>query len=133
MATARNVFVKSKMNKDLDDRLIGKGEYRDAQNVNISRSEGDDVGAIENVLGNELLSDFSLSGDTDLEVIGKFEDISNNIIYVFATDYTDTSDSKIDNFAPFGSKCAIFSYNLNSPASRALETLVEGRFLNFSV
>ncbi len=28
MATARNVFVKSKMNKDLDDRLIGKGEYR---------------------------------------------------------------------------------------------------------
>ena len=132
MATARNVFVKSKMNKDLDDRLISKGEYRDAQNVNISRSEGDDVGAIENVLGNELLSDFSLSGDTDLEVIGKFEDISNNIIYVFATDYTDTSDSKIDNFAPFGSKCAIFSYNLNSPTSIALETLVEGRFLNFS-
>lgn len=129
MATARNVFVKSKMNKDLDDRLIGKGEYRDAQNVNISRSEGDDVGAIENVLGNELLSNFTLPQNRGMEVIGVFEDISNNIAYVFATDYTDTSTNGLDNFAPFGAKCAIFSYNLKTNINK---TLVEGRFLNFS-
>ena len=129
MATARNVFVKSKMNKDLDDRLIGKGEYRDAQNVNISRSEGDDVGAIENVLGNELLSTFTLTGNKDMEVIGVFEDISNNTVYVFSTDYTDTSDNALDNFAPFDAKCAIFSYNLKTNIKK---TLVQGRFLNFS-
>ena len=44
MALAKNIFIKSKMNKDLDERLVGKGEYRDAQNINVSRSEGDDVG-----------------------------------------------------------------------------------------
>ena len=29
MAEIRNNFVKSKMNKDLDDRLLSNGEYRD--------------------------------------------------------------------------------------------------------
>jgi len=47
MAEIRNTFVKSKMNKDLDDRLLSKGEYRNAENVQISRSEGEDVGALE--------------------------------------------------------------------------------------
>ena len=46
MADIKNNFVKSKMNKDLDDRLLSNGEYRDAQNVNVSRSEGEDVGAL---------------------------------------------------------------------------------------
>ena len=38
MAEAKNTFIKSKMNKDLDDRLIHNQEYRDAQNVAVSRS-----------------------------------------------------------------------------------------------
>ena len=56
MAGVKNTFIKSKMNKDLDDRLIPNGEYRDAQNAQISKSEGADVGALENVLGNIPLS-----------------------------------------------------------------------------
>ena len=39
MAQARNTFSKSKMNKDLDARLMRSDEYRDAQNVQVSRSE----------------------------------------------------------------------------------------------
>jgi hypothetical protein len=31
MAEAKNTFLKSKMNKDLDDRILPNGEYRDAQ------------------------------------------------------------------------------------------------------
>ena len=54
MAESKNTFLKSKMNKDLDNRLMPPGEYRDAQNISISRSEDSDVGASENVLGNEL-------------------------------------------------------------------------------
>jgi hypothetical protein len=55
MAEIQNNFIKSKMNKDLDDRLVPSGEYRDALNIQISRSEGEDVGAIRNTrLGNEL-------------------------------------------------------------------------------
>jgi hypothetical protein len=44
------------MNKDLDDRLIPNGEYRDAQNISVGKSEDDDIGALENVLGNSLVA-----------------------------------------------------------------------------
>ena len=44
------------MNKDLDDRLIPNGEYRDAQNISVGKSEADDIGALETVLGNELIN-----------------------------------------------------------------------------
>jgi len=59
MAEVKNAFIKSKMNKDLDDRLLPSGEYRDAVNAQVSKSEGSDVGALENVLGNALVADFT--------------------------------------------------------------------------
>ena len=37
------------MNKDLDDRLIPNGEYRDAMNVSVGKSEEEDIGALETV------------------------------------------------------------------------------------
>ena len=40
---ARN-FVQGKMNKDLDERLVPNGQYRDAQNIQVANSEGSDVG-----------------------------------------------------------------------------------------
>ena len=65
MAEAKNTFLKSKMNKDLDDRLLPSGEYRNANNVAVSKSEGQDVGALENVLGNikiaNILPDFTIT------------------------------------------------------------------------
>ena len=56
MPEIKHVFNQGKMNKDLDERLVPTGEYRDAMNVQVSTSEGSDVGAIENILGNELVS-----------------------------------------------------------------------------
>ena len=49
MPEIKNTFLKSKMNKDLDARLLPNGEYRDGQNISISKSEGSDVGALENL------------------------------------------------------------------------------------
>ena len=61
MAEIKNTFLKSKMNKDLDDRLIPNGEYRDAQNISVGKSEDADVGALENIIGNaNITSDFTL-------------------------------------------------------------------------
>ena len=193
MAEVKNLFIKSKMNKDLDDRLLPSGEYRDGQNVMISRSEGADVGSLENILGNWNIQDFAvdpnnatlnailnpsgfnvggagtigpttvlatggsgtgleviISVDTsgnititgtldegtgyqpgdivsfdpaavdpawvgapvfnsdamtedligpDFSVIGKYEDELNNKIYVFLTNYTDCSTSRLDNYS----------------------------------
>jgi len=56
MPEIKNTFTSGKMNKDLDERLVPKGEYRDALNIDISTSETSDVGAIENSLGNTLKS-----------------------------------------------------------------------------
>lgn len=54
MPEIKRVFTSGKMNKDLDERLVQNGEYTDALNVQVSSSEGADVGAIENVLGNQI-------------------------------------------------------------------------------
>jgi hypothetical protein len=36
-------FQRGRMNKDLDERLIPNGEYRDALNLDIANSEGSNV------------------------------------------------------------------------------------------
>jgi len=88
MAEVKNAFIKSKMNKDLDARLLPSGEYRDAMNVSISKSEGADVGAVENIKGNELLFDI-------------FEEES--LLITATVDYCDTTDIYITT-APVGIK-----------------------------
>ena len=129
MTLVKNTFVKSKMNKDLDDRLLSNGEYRNAQNVNISRSEGEDVGALENVLGNKLISDFGLSSVNNLEIIGYYRDESNNRAFFMATNYTDESTDNLSNVAPYGAFCYILMRDFKNNTN---DILVQGRFLNFS-
>ena len=129
MAEIRNNFVKSKMNKDLDDRLLSNGEYRDAQNVNVSRSEGEDVGALENILGNKLITSFGLSTIDNLEIIGYLSDDTNNRVFFIATNYTDFSDDTLSNPAPAGSSCYILMNDLKNNTN---QIIVQGRFLNFS-
>ena len=129
MAEIRNNFIKSKMNKDLDDRLLSNGEYRDAQNVNVNRSEGEDVGALENVLGNKLLNNFGLASVANLEIIGYLKDDTNNRVFLIATNYTDTSSDRLSNPAPWGASCYIL---MSDFANNTNQILVSGRFLNFS-
>jgi hypothetical protein len=52
MAEFKHGFEKAKMNKDLDERLIPNGEYRDANNIQISTSEGSNAGVVQNLSGN---------------------------------------------------------------------------------
>ena len=125
MAEIKNTFIRSKMNKDLDDRLVPTGEYRDALNISISRSEGDDVGALENVLGN----DYIFQGQNSHTCIGYFSDSNTQVIYYFVTNYIDSSIDKISNFAPLDSECSIRAYNFKNNQNTVL---VEGPFLNFS-
>jgi hypothetical protein len=129
MPEIQNIFVKSKMNQDLDDRLVPKGEYRKAINIAISRSEGSDVGTVQNALGNSLISATEISDIQNLDVIGYYIDQSQNDIYVFLTDYVDSSSSGVANFAPSTANCFIYRYNT---ISNLYTKLVEGYYLNFS-
>ena len=123
MAQISNNFLKGKMNKDLDARLLQNGEYRNAINAQVSKSEGANVGALENVLGNILVQDFKvLTGVNDLKSIGYLTEEINNTIYIFLTNNTIAQyDTNAKNF--------IISYN---SLQDTYVTLVEGAFLNFS-
>ena len=39
MPEMKNQFTGGKMNKDLDERIIPQGQYRDAMNIQVSTSE----------------------------------------------------------------------------------------------
>ena len=129
MAEVKNAFIKSKMNKDLDDRLLPNGEYRDALNVQVSKSESSDVGALENVLGNSVAFDFGAAVSVPgIKCIGFFVDEFNNDIYSFFTDNTDNSSESTITYNTSANNF-IFKHNTNTGDTRAL---VRGAFLNFS-
>ena len=135
MAEAKNSFLASKMNKDLDDRLIPSNEYKDALNIAVSNSEDSDVGALENILQNTnvfpISSTDNIGYDTG-KVIGYAVNSSTDSIYLFWTNYTDTSGNKLDNHQSdqTGFNSAIIQYNaINSSFTKIL---VSGTFLNFS-
>ena len=52
MADIKHTFTGGKMNKDLDERLVPNGEYRDAMNIQVRTTDGDAAGAIQNIRGN---------------------------------------------------------------------------------
>ena len=81
MAQAKHTFIESKMNKDLDDRLLSGGQYRDAINVAVSKSEDSDVGSVQNILGNTLRNTGISSMPADAFCVGKIADEKNNKLY----------------------------------------------------
>jgi hypothetical protein len=103
MAEFVHTFRGGKMNKDLDERLIPEGEYRDALNLEVSSSEGSDRGAMQNIKGNLALNNksFNLStksyiewdeteyitGLTNATCIGSVVDTFNdNVYWLIASD-----------------------------------------------
>ena len=140
MAEVKNAFIKSKMNKDLDSRLLPPGEYRDGQNIQVSKSEGEDVGALENALGNTLATNFNVQAANflgvdvstiNLKSIGLHTDVGTSTIFIFLTDNNDnayvstgvqTYNKDANNF--------IYAYNTSTKIDPIL--LVYGAFLNFS-
>ena len=53
MAELRHTFAGGKMNKDLDERIVPQGEYRDALNIEIRTSGDSNIGALQNLYGNK--------------------------------------------------------------------------------
>ena len=65
MAELKRLFHQGRMNKDLDERLVPNGEYRDALNIQVSTSESSEVGTVQNVLGNTLLNNATFVQSTN--------------------------------------------------------------------
>lgn len=79
-------FVKGRMNKSLDERLIPDGEYIDAMNVRVGSTELTDVGSLENTKGNVKISEILYNNEplsSSATCIGAFQDGVNDTIYWF--------------------------------------------------
>ena len=149
MAEDKKTFIQGKMNQDIDDRILPNGEYRSAQNIQVTTSEDSDVGSIQNILGNTVVNNSILKTYDGVETIGCFFDEKNNRIFYFVTNYT-CSNSTLpglvggengpttanQHFLDTGENlfCGIFMVtnadNINIPSLPTL--LVQGLFLNFS-
>lgn len=112
----KNTFTSGKMNKDVDERLIPNGEYRDALNVRIANSDGSDVGAIENSLSNVAKSSLDLGANP--KTLGAVSDSESRRVYWFV---------KSDN----GSYICEYIKDANSSSILMQETSSHG-VLNFS-
>lgn len=89
-----------KMNTDFHERILPPGEYREALNINIGRSETSEVGTVENLKGNHLINFDGGDSDnnriaTNATCIGSIRDNANERIYYFITsnDSFDESNS----------------------------------------
>ena len=99
MPELKRNFLKGRMNKRVDERLVPNGEYRDATNIQISTSQTEDAGAIESLPGNSKqdnrVSNGSSNWDTNLgltspSIIGSYVDTLNNKIYYYVTGQYDS-------------------------------------------
>ena len=80
MPEIKNTFTQGKMNKDLDERIIPNGQYRDAMHIQVSTSEGSDIGTVQNILGNTLVESVIGSG---FKCVGSVSNEKTNKLYWF--------------------------------------------------
>ena len=85
------------MNKDLDERLVPNGQYRDANNIEVSTSEDNDVGSVQSIKGNTSIADVGITSTFNNGVcIGAFSDEKNNCAYwLVTTDLTWSNGSPL--------------------------------------
>lgn len=85
------------MNKDLDERLVPNGQYRDANNIEVSTSEDNDVGSVQSIKGNTSIAEVGITSTFNNGVcIGAFSDEKNNCAYwLVTTDLTWSNSSPL--------------------------------------
>lgn len=92
MANLQRTFLAGRMNKDLDERLLPDGEYRDAVNITIDTSEGSNIGAVQNAYGNlkiadvkQIIENQGVTITQPLVTIGAVANEATNVLYWFVT------------------------------------------------
>ena len=98
MPEIKNQFTGGKMNKDLDKRLVPKGEYIDAMNIQVTTSEGSDVGTVQNIMGNhEGCAYFQEFNPSDSSfVVGSIADEKNDSLYWLVSGQPDLTQPNND-------------------------------------
>ena len=91
MPEIKHNFSAGKMNKDLDERLVPNGEYRNALNIQVKTTDGDsnhlgDAGTVQNLKGNYKIGSsqqvIGYDGNKS-KIIGSVSDDATNSAYFF--------------------------------------------------
>ena len=103
MPEMKNSFQRGRMNKDLDERMVPQGEYRDALNVEVNTSEGSNIGTLQSIMGNTFLlgQTWSSSGQTCIGSVAN--DRTNKVYFMICGDQRDfiiEYDQDATSFAP---------------------------------
>jgi hypothetical protein len=89
MAELKRTFSNAKMNKDLDERVVPSGDYRDATNIEIATSEGSNVGAAQVLMGNTIRNTMFTGSEynipTTATVVGSIASAAKDKIYYFVS------------------------------------------------
>ena len=111
MAESKRTFQGAKMNKDIEEKILKPGEYRDALNISVDFSEDGNIGSIENLKGNALIGGQNIISDkiTNPKVIGSYPNPEENKIYYFVT------GTNADG---------IFEYDATDPANPVVSTVI---------
>jgi len=81
MPEIKNTFIQGKMNKDLDERLIPNGQYRDALNIEVTSADEGNSGTARNILGNTRVD--ALVGGDNYTCVGSIANELTNKLYWF--------------------------------------------------
>ena len=84
MTVIQTNFIKGRMNKSVDERLLPPGEYVDALNVRLGSTEDTEIGSVENSKGNSLIAELTYDGAAlsgSEKCIGVLEDVLT-ILYI---------------------------------------------------
>ena len=88
MQKVKNNSIQGKMNKDLDDRLLPNGQYRDGVNIKVSKSDSSDVGSVQNIKGNDYeYSSGNAVSLTNTDTIGHYVDNLTGDVFWFVTNF----------------------------------------------
>ena len=93
MPELKHTLSAGRMNKDLDERLVVEGEYRDANNIEITTSEGSNAGVVQ-----------TLKGNTKHSTMANFDNVtgSDSSGNFYVTDFSSGSTLIRDNFGWVG-------------------------------
>ena len=130
MAELKHNFMKGRMNKDLDERLVPQGEYRHAVNVEVATSESSNMGSLQTLLGNTDLSSSVIDpgNNQTFFCIGSVADEKNDKLYWLL------AGESIDVIAEYDYKTQTVSpvvIDVFDPTSQSIAHNGSGRALNF--
>ena len=110
------------MNKDLDERIIPNGQYRDAMNVKVTSSDDASVGTVQNLLGNYRVESIV---PPDYVCIATIADEKTNCLYWFVTN-TETQIHAIVQYNIFEEEHKVVLLDADNSVLKFTDKIITG-------